>query len=69
MTSLTQPLPHATTPSRPRTRRGGHATAREARTRRSFNAVFASYVRELATAADETSGAYRRPSHSSGNGG
>ena len=52
MTSLTQPVPHATTPTRPRTRRAGRATAREARTRRSFDAVFASYVRELATAAD-----------------
>jgi hypothetical protein len=54
MTSLTQPVPHATTPSRPRTRRADHATAREARARRSFDGVFASYVRELATAADGT---------------
>ena len=63
MTSLTPP---ATTPSRPSTRRAGHTSARAGRKRRSFDAVFASYIRELA--ADAPS-AYRRPSHSSGNGG
>jgi hypothetical protein len=48
MTSLT----HTPTPSRPSTRRAGHTTARAGRKRRSFDAVFASYIRELATAAD-----------------
>ena len=44
--------PHPTTASRPRPRRAAHSTAREARKRRSYDAVFASYIRELATAAD-----------------
>jgi len=34
--------------------RGAHAPAREARTRRSLDAVFASYIRELAAAGDAT---------------
>jgi hypothetical protein len=61
MTSLTQPAPHTTTPNRaPRAHRAGHATAREARRRRSFEGVFASYIRELAADAD-ASPASRRP--------
>ena len=62
MTSLTQPVPHASTSSRPRTRRSGYTTAREARTRRSFDGVFASYIRELAADAVGTPGnEARRP--------
>jgi hypothetical protein len=45
MTSLT---PHATTAS--------HTSARAGRKRRSFDAVFASYIRELAAGADATGG-------------
>jgi hypothetical protein len=40
------------TPINQPARRPAHATAREARTRRSFVAVFASYIRELAAAGD-----------------
>ena len=47
MTSLIQPAPHTTTARRRRARRAAHAPAREARTRRSDDAVLASYIREL----------------------
>jgi hypothetical protein len=53
LTSLT----HPTTSSRPR--RAAHATAREARRRRGYDAVFASYIRELATAETAGRGAIR----------
>jgi hypothetical protein len=47
MTPLTQLAPRTTTAGRPRPTRAAHASAREARTRRSFDAVLASYIREL----------------------
>jgi|RhiMethySRZTD1v2_1073278.scaffolds.fasta_scaffold3435166_2 hypothetical protein len=47
-TSLNQ---HSTTARRQRARRPAHAPAREARTRRSDDAVLASYIRELSAAA------------------
>jgi len=54
MTPLTQPAPHTTMAGRSRPARATHASAREARRRRSFDAVLASYVRELAAAGDTT---------------
>jgi hypothetical protein len=53
MTRLNQLAPHTTMASRHRARSAAHLPAHEARTRRSFDAVFASYIRELA-AADAT---------------
>jgi hypothetical protein len=38
------------TPANHRPRGAAHSTAREARARRSFDAVLASYIRELSTA-------------------
>jgi hypothetical protein len=55
MTHLNQLAPHTTTAGRPRAARPAHASAREARTRRSFDGVLASYVRELSTASHTTS--------------
>lgn len=52
MTSLTQSAPHSTTANRRRERGAAHGPAREARTRRSFDAVLASYIRELSAAGD-----------------
>ena len=54
MTPLTQLAPHTTTAGRPRAARAAHASAREARTRRSFDGVLASYIRELSAAGDPT---------------
>jgi len=51
MTSLIQPPPYTTTARRRHARRAAHAPAREARTRRSDDAVLASYIRELSAAA------------------
>jgi hypothetical protein len=51
MTSLTQLAQHTATPGRQGPRRSSHATAREARKRRGYDAVTASYVRELAATA------------------
>ena len=48
MTGLDQVTPPSTTPSRQRTRGATHRPAREARKRRSFDGVVASYSRELA---------------------
>ena len=53
MTRLNQLAPRTTMPGRHRARRAAHRRARAARTRRSFDAVLASYIRELA-AADAT---------------
>jgi hypothetical protein len=53
MTRLSQLAPHTTMPGRHCARRAAHRPAREARTRRSFDAILASYIRELA-AADAT---------------
>jgi hypothetical protein len=66
MTSLT---PHATTAGRPSTRREGHTSARAGRKRRSFDAVFASYIRELAAGADATSGPATRAGTAAGRAG
>jgi hypothetical protein len=60
MTPLTQIAPHTTMPRRPRTRGAAHDPAREARTRRSLDAVFASYIRELSGAGDKTLRQQRR---------
>ena len=54
MTPLTQVAPHTTMARRPRARRAAHDPAREARTRRSLDAVFASYIRDLSTAGGAT---------------
>ncbi|MEA2420090.1 MAG: hypothetical protein QOE60_2296 [Thermoleophilaceae bacterium] len=54
MTRLNQLAPHTTTARRQHARRAAHTPAREARTRRSFDAVLASYIRELAAAGDTT---------------
>ena len=51
MTRLTQ---RTTMASRHRERRPAHGPAREARTRRSFDGVVASYIRELSVAGDTT---------------
>jgi hypothetical protein len=48
MTALDQITPRSTTPTRQRTRGAAHRPAREARKRRSFDGVVASYIRELA---------------------
>ena len=52
MTRLTQLSPRSTMSGRQRERRLAHSSAREARTRRSFDAVLASYIRELSDAGD-----------------
>jgi hypothetical protein len=52
MTPLNQLAPHTGTPSRTRAARAAHASTREARTRRSFDGVLASYIRELSAAGD-----------------
>ena len=52
MTSLIQPAPYTTTARRRHSRRAAHAPAREARARRSDDAVLASYIRELSAAGD-----------------
>jgi len=54
MTRLNQLAPRTTMASRHRARGAAHGPAREARTRRSFDAVLASYIRELAAAGDAT---------------
>jgi hypothetical protein len=48
MTCLNYLGPRATMASRPRARGAAHRPAREARIRRSFDGVVASYIRELA---------------------
>jgi hypothetical protein len=48
MTQLTRRAPRATTTSSQPKRRAAHRPAREARTRRSYDGVVASYVRSLA---------------------
>jgi len=53
LTRITRIPPRSTTSGRPRERRPGQPTVREARTRRSFDAVLTSYIRELATAQDD----------------
>jgi hypothetical protein len=60
MTPLTQIAPHTTMARRPRARGAAHDPAREARTRRSLDAVFASYIRELSGAGDKTLRQQRR---------
>jgi hypothetical protein len=52
MTTLTRTDSHTTMPARPRPQRSARATAREARKRRSFDGLLASYIRELAAGAD-----------------
>jgi hypothetical protein len=52
MRPLNQLAPRTTTASRRRVRRAAHGPAREARSRRSFDGVVASYIRELAAAGD-----------------
>jgi hypothetical protein len=52
MTRLNHLAPRTTMASRHRVRRAAHGPAREARVRRSFDGVVASYIRELAAAGD-----------------
>ena len=52
MTRLNRLSPYSTMSGRQRERRPAHSSAREARTRRSFDAVLASYIRELSAAGD-----------------
>jgi hypothetical protein len=47
-TQLNRRAPRATTATRPPERRAAHRPAREARTKRSYDGVVASYVRSLA---------------------
>jgi hypothetical protein len=54
MTRLDQLAAHTTMAGRHRARRAAHDPARQARTRRSLDAVFASYIRELSAAGDTT---------------
>ena len=54
MTRLNRLAPRTTTAGRPRAARVAHASTREARTRRSFDGVLASYIRELSAAGDLT---------------
>ena len=55
MTHPNQLAARSTMAGRHRARRAAHGPAREARTRRSFDAVTASYIRELSAAAGDTS--------------
>ena len=52
MTRLDQLAPHTTMAAGHRARRAAHRPAREARTRRSFDGVVASYIRELSAAGE-----------------
>ena len=52
MTRLNRLAPLSTMAGRSRERRPAHGDVREARTRRSFDAVLASYIRELSAAGD-----------------
>jgi hypothetical protein len=54
MTRLNQLAPSSTMAARHLVRGAAHGPAREARTRRSFDAVLASYIRELSAAGDAT---------------
>jgi hypothetical protein len=54
MTPLTQSTPHSTTSGRHRARGATHGPTHEARTQRSFDAVLASYIRELSANGDTT---------------
>ena len=52
MTPLNQLAPRNTMAARHRARGATHGPAREARTRRSFDSVVASYIRELSAAGE-----------------
>jgi hypothetical protein len=54
MTRLSHSTPRTTTASRHRARGAARRPAREARIRRSFDAVVASYIRELAVGGGAT---------------
>jgi hypothetical protein len=54
MTRLNQVAPRGTMAARHRARGAAHSPAREARTQRSFDAVLASYIRELSAAGEAT---------------
>jgi hypothetical protein len=54
MTRLNQLAPRSTKASRQNARRASHRPAREARIRRSFDGVVASYIRDLSAAGDTT---------------
>jgi hypothetical protein len=56
MTRLNHVAPRTTMASPHRVRRAAHGRTREARIRRSFDGVVASYIRELAADGDHTSG-------------
>ena len=59
MTQTNRRAPHSSTADGRRTRRPAHRSEREARARRSFDGVVASYIRELAAADHATPGAGR----------
>jgi hypothetical protein len=52
MTQFDRRAPRPTTGSRPLDRRAAHRPSRDARTRRSFDGVVASYIREIAAAGE-----------------
>jgi hypothetical protein len=54
MTRLNHVAPRTTRTGRDRSRGAAHGPAREARTRRSFDGVVASYIRELAVSSGTT---------------
>jgi len=54
MTPLTELAPRPTMTSRQSARRASHRPAREARIRRSFDGVVASYIRDLSATGDTT---------------
>lgn len=56
MTQLNRRAAHPTTPDGRRARRGRRTSSREARARRSFDGVVASYLRELSAAGDGAQG-------------
>jgi hypothetical protein len=60
MTRLNHVSPRATMAVRHSARRAAHGPAREARNRRSFDGVVASYIRELSAAGDTTRLARKR---------
>jgi hypothetical protein len=52
MTQFDRRAPRPTTGSRPLDRRAAHRPSRDARSRRSFDGVVASYIREIAAAGE-----------------
>jgi hypothetical protein len=61
MTQFDRRAPRPTTGSRQLERRAAHRTSRDARTRRSFDGVVASYIREIAAAGEISRERARQP--------